>query len=81
MIIAKNAIHMSQARKMLDSGQPVSLTVVRLKNGALIRYENCVSLRYDYYKGTRTIKLLKSGQMRTIHDVCIIGIDDYEVCL
>lgn len=77
----KKGIHISQARKMLDSGQPVSITVVRLHNGSLITYENAVSLRYDYYKGTRTIKMLKSGQMRTLHDVCIIGIDDFEVYL
>lgn len=80
-MISQKAIHISQARKMLDSGQPVELTVVRLKDGSLIRYENAVSLRYDYYKGTRSIKMLKSGQIRTIHDVCIIGIDDYEVYL
>lgn len=80
-MISQKAIHISQARKMLDSGQPVELTVVRLKNGSLIRYENAVSLRYDYYKGTRSIKMLKSGQIRTIHDVCITGIDDYDVYL
>jgi len=77
----KKGIHISQARKMLDSGQPVSLTVVRLRDGSLIHYEQAVSLRYDYYKGTRSIKLLKSHQIRTIHDVCIIGIDDFEVYL
>lgn len=66
---------------MLDSGQPVSLSVVRLKDGSLIHYEKAVSLRYDYYKGTRTIKLLTSHQIRMIHDVCIVGINDYEVFL
>ncbi len=66
---------------MLDSGHPVSLTVVRLRDGSLIHYTGAVSLRYDYYKGTRTIKILKSRQIRTIHDVCIIGIDDFEVFL
>ncbi|MEE0979601.1 MAG: hypothetical protein UH625_09370 [Muribaculaceae bacterium] len=80
-MIRKKGIHISQVRKMLDSGQPVSLTVVRLKTGALIQYDNAVSLRYDYYKGTRSIKLLKSGEIRLIHDVCIIGIDDFEVYL
>ncbi|WP_290393359.1 MULTISPECIES: hypothetical protein [Muribaculaceae] len=80
-MIKKKGIHISQARKMLDSGQPVELTVVRLKDGSLIHYKNAVSLRYDYYKGTRNIKQLKSGQIRTIHDVCIIGIDDFEVYL
>lgn len=77
----KKGIHISQVRKMLDRGEPVTLTVVRLKDGSLIEYEQAVSLRYDYYKGTRTIKLLKSHQIRLIHDVCIIGIDDFEVYL
>jgi len=79
--MAKKGIHLSLARKMLDSGQPVSLTVVCLRDGSLINYENAVSLRYDYYKGTRSIKLLRSGQIRTLHDVCIIGIDDFDVYL
>ncbi|MCM1297771.1 MAG: hypothetical protein NC311_19715 [Muribaculaceae bacterium] len=77
----RKAIHISQARRMLDSGEPVDLTVVRLKDGALIRYDRAVSLRYDYYKGTRTVKQLRSGQIRLVHDVCIIGINDYEVFL
>lgn len=43
--------------------------------------EDVVSLRYDYYRGTRTIKFIRSGQIRLIHDVCIIAIDDFEVFL
>lgn len=80
-MINYKAIHISQARKMLESGQPVNLTVVRLRNGALIQYNNVISLRYDYYKGTRSIKILSSGQIRTIHDVCIIAINEFEVFL
>lgn len=72
-------IHISQARKMLDSGKPVSLTYVKKKDGSVIRAENIVSLRYDYYTGLRTIKFLRNGQKRTIHDMLIIGIDDFEV--
>ncbi len=65
---------------MLDSGRPVSLSYVK-KNGQIMNVDNVVSLRYDYYAGTRTIKLLRNGQKRTIHDVCIISIDDFEVFL
>lgn len=65
---------------MLDAGQPVSLSYVK-KNGQLIRMENVVSLRYDFYAGTRTVKLLHNGRKLTIHDVCIIGINDFEVFL
>ena len=65
---------------MLDSGKPVSLTYVK-KNGQIMNVDNAVSLRYDYYAGTRTIKLLRNGRKLTIHDVCIIAIDDFEVFL
>lgn len=63
---------------MMDCGQIVNLIIVR-KNGALFMANEVVSLRYDYYKGTRQIKFIRSGEIRTIHDVCIIGIDDFEV--
>lgn len=76
-----DAIHISQARAMLDSGKPVSLTYCKLKNGAIITAHDVVSLRYDYYTGMRTIKFLRNGQIRSIHDCLIIGINDLEVFL
>lgn len=75
-----DSIHISTARKMLDSGQPVTLTYVK-KNGQIMKVENVVSLRYDFYTGIRTIKLLHNGLKRSVHDVCIIGINDFEVFL
>lgn len=65
---------------MLDTGQPVTLTYVK-KNGQIMKVNNVVSLRYDFYTGMRTIKLLHNGRKISIHDVCIIGIDDFEVFL
>lgn len=75
-----NAIHISQARKILDRGKPVNLRVVTAK-GHVLEALNVVSLRYDFYGGTRTIKWLASGEIRTIRDVCVIGLDDFEVFL
>lgn len=75
-----NALHISTARKMLDSGQPVSISYVK-KNGQVMSVDNVVSLRYDYYSGLRTIKLLHNGQKKSIHDVCIIAINDFDVFL
>ena len=74
------SIHISQARRILDKGKPVNLRVVTSK-GTVMEADNVVSLRYDYYGGTRTIKWLASGQIRTIRDVCIIGLNDFEVYL
>lgn len=66
---------------MLDSGHPVDLDVVKLRDGSVIHFKQVVSLRYDYYRGTRTLRILASHQIRTIHDCLIIGIDDFEVFL
>lgn len=76
----KQAIHMTQALAMLNSGQRVALRVVTAR-GKILDCEDVVSLSYDRYKGTRSIKFLRSGQIRTIHDVCIVGINDFEVFL
>ena len=76
----KKAIHITQALAMLNRGTPVDLRVVTGK-GTILSCEKVISLRYDHYAGTRTIKFTRSGQIRTIHDVCIIGIDDFDVYL
>lgn len=79
-----NAIHLSTAQAMMQRPDPVDLVVWRSsgKNaGELIRYDNCISLHYDYYEGTRTVKLLTSNQIRRVRDVCISRINGLEVFL
>ncbi|MDE6317206.1 MAG: hypothetical protein K2L73_02265 [Muribaculaceae bacterium] len=76
----KKAIHISQALAMLNHGERVNLIVVSSK-GKLLFFDDVISLSYDTYKGTRSIKFVRSGQIRTIHDVCIVGINDFEVFL
>ena len=66
---------------MLDSGQPVSLSYCKQKDGSVFSADNVVSLRYDFYTGVRTIKFLRNGQIRSIHDCLIVGINDLEVFL
>ena len=68
------------ARRLLDAGQPVSLVYIK-KNGQRMEARNIVSLRYDFYTGMRTIKFLANGLKRTIHDVLIIAINEFEVFL
>lgn len=76
-----NSLHISQVRKMLDTGQPLNLRLVKLRDGSLYEANKAVSLTHDFYKGTRTIKCLTSGRKITIHDVCIVGVNEYEVFL
>lgn len=66
---------------MLDAGQPVSLTYCKRKDGSIITAQDVVSLRYDFYTGMRSIKFLRNGQIRSIHDCLIIGINGYDVYL
>lgn len=74
------AIHLSTAQMMMQRPDPVDLTVWR-SDGAILTYENCISLKYDFYAGTRTIKLLASNQVRRVRDVCIRSINGLEVFL
>lgn len=66
---------------MLDAGSPVSIKYCKRKDGSVISADNVVSLRYDYYTGMRTIKFLRNGLIRSIHDCLIIAINDFDVFL
>ena len=74
------SIHITTARTMLNSGDPVDISVWKA-NGEILHLHNCISLRYDFYAGTRNIKLLTSGQIRKIIDCCIFFVNDCEVFL
>lgn len=74
----RQSIHISEARRILDRGERLSLLIVK-KNGQLLRADDIVSLSYDIYAGTRTIKSMRSGEKRTIHDVQIIALNDFDV--
>lgn len=74
------SIHITTARTMLNSGDPVDLMVWK-KDGSILRLEGVVSLRYDFYGGWRNVKVLSSGQMRRIRDCCIFNINGLEVYL
>ena len=72
-----NAIHISTAQAMMLRPDPVDLVVFK-SDGSLVRYPNVISLKFDFYKGTRTIKFLRSNEIRTVRDVCISKINGLE---
>lgn len=65
---------------MLNSGDPVDISVWKL-DGTILELKNCISLRYNFYGGWRNVKLLNSGELRKIRDVCIFRINNLEVFL
>lgn len=73
-------IHVNVLREMLKNGDPVDLDVWA-KDGRIIHYENVIPLRYDFYKGTRNIKVLKSREIRSIRDILVFRVNGLEVFL
>ena len=74
------SIHISTLRKMLKAGDPVDIKLW-VKSGEIQEWRNCIPLRYNFYKGTRQMKLLDSRQIRQVRDVCIFEINGLEVFL
>lgn len=73
-------MHLSVARKILNSGQTVSISVWK-KDGSIMHLENAKSLRYDFHGGYRNLKVLGSSGIRKIRDVCIFLLNGEEVFL
>ena len=74
------SIHISTLRKMLKAGDPVDIKLWT-KSGEIQEWRNCVPLRYNFYQGTRQMKLLDGRQIRQVRDVCIFEINGLEVFL
>lgn len=74
------SIHISTARQMLNSGDPVDIAVWK-SDGSILELKNCISLRYNFYGGWRNMKLLTSRECRRVRDVCIFRVNDLEVFL
>lgn len=71
---------MSTVADMLMKPDPVDL-VVFTQDGRLLELDNCIGLKFDKYTGKRRIKMLTSGQIRTIRDILIMKINGCEVML
>ena len=63
---------------MLKRPDPVDLVLLD-QSGRILRFDNCIGLKFDLYKGTRRIKLLASGQIRTIRDILVMSVNGMEV--
>ena len=74
------SIHITTARTMLNSVDPVDISVWKA-NGEILELRNCISLRYNFYGGWRNVKILSSGECRKIRDCCIFRVNDLEVFL
>ena len=80
LYLMARSIHISTARTMLNSGDPVDISVWK-SDGSILELRNVISLRYSFYGGWRDVKILSSGECRKIRDCCIFRVNDLEVFL
>ena len=77
------AVHFNTMLQMLRAGDPVDISFWK-SNGEIVDLRNVVALPYKEsarYSGTQNFKILASGQIRKIRNVCIFRINDCEVFL
>ncbi len=74
------SIHLSTARHILNSGDPVDISVWK-STGEILELRNVISLRYSFYGGWRNVKLLTSGECRKIRDALNFRVHNLEVFL
>ena len=73
-----HAIHITTLKRMLQSPEPVDIKLWT-RSSEIQRWHRCISLRYDFYKGTRRMKLLDSNEIRQLRDVCVFEITDIQL--
>ena len=73
-----HAIHITTLKRMLQSPEPVDIKLWT-RSGEIQSLHRCISLRYDFYKGTRRMKLLDSNEIRQLRDVCVLEITDIQL--
>ena len=64
-----------------EEGNPIpfKLMYISKSTGELIVAENVITTSVNVKKRKRNVKFLNSGEVRTIHDVLIVGIDDTRI--
>ena len=73
-----HAIHIPTLKRMPQSPEPVDLKL-RMHSGEIQCWHRCISLRYDFYKGTRRMKLLDSNEIWQLRDTCVFEVNGMEV--
>lgn len=74
------AIHINEARKILDSEEKCDLRVWEISTGEIIEYTGVICFHSYFRGGTRKVRL-ENGEIRKMRDVCIFEINGIEIYL
>ena len=72
--ITMQSIHITTLRKILYSPEPIDIRLWT-RSGEIQSWHRCISLKYDFYKGTRWMKLLDSNEIRQLRAVRIFEVN------
>ena len=72
------SFHITTLRKILSSPEPIDIRLWT-RSGEIQSWHRCISLKYDFYKGTRRMKLLDSNEIRQLRVFCIFEVNGLEV--
>lgn len=75
------AIHLNDARKILDSGQPCNLRVWKLSTGDILVYKGVRCVGSHFRGGIHRILLPNSTLLREFRDVTLFEINGMKVFL
>ncbi len=75
------SIHISTARKLLESGQPCDLKLWKMSNGEILHYKDAICISTHRRGASHRVKLRQSGEIRHVFDFMIFEINDMEVYL
>lgn len=71
-------LHLAQARKIIESGQPINISFWK-SNGDIVRANNVVCTSSYFHGNTFNFKWLNSEQFRKVKALRIFQINDEEV--
>ena len=75
------AIHMKDAIRLLESGQPCDLKVWKMSTGDILEYKGAVCVGSHFRGGTHRVKLPLSKVIREFRDITLFEINKMSVYL
>lgn len=74
-----SSIHLQDALRLLEDGEPHKLRLWKLSTGDILTYEEARCTSRHTRGGTHKVRLPRSGLLREFRDVTLFEIDDMRI--
>lgn len=75
------AIHMKDAIRLLETGQPCTLRLWKMSTGDILIYKDVRCVSAHWRGGTHLVKLPMSGVLRRLRDIAMFEINGMSIYL